>query len=330
MIKKLLSVWFLILLLFSPASGYMTKTDYVRGTISTLFEAGTGHLYVEMTTNANNFANSSTNISIRDASCSNYTVCANREQISISGASCAGTPVICDLTVTARNQGGTSHSGSWAVGSVVDLLLIADMSNEITAAIDGKSSPSSSDTFTNKTFDASATGNILKMKGYIGFPAPHYADNVSAITQTVASSKYFGQVLFANNIDYQSNWTKYRWFVPDDIDTTVDLTLRYSFTPSASETSITQRYIMRMCTFASGNADCTEGTAVNLDYSGNTTANNERILTDTLTGWASALSGTAGYNWIISIGRDGDDGTYDSSVQNSYSGRLVITYGKTQ
>jgi hypothetical protein len=196
----------------------------------------------------------------------------------------------------------------------------------------GDVTASSSNTFTNKTLDASATGNVLKMTGYIGFVAPHGGEGVGAVQQTDFTTAYFGQVLFSATADQTVNYVDYYWIVPADIDTSVDLTASWWFILGAVDTG-KHRYVISMGSVANS-ANCSTATlsnAINLDFAGDgsgASGDIESVLNTTLTSWKSNV--TANYCWHIRLARDGDDGTNDTSSAASYSGKLVISYGKTQ
>ena len=192
-------------------------------------------------------------------------------------------------------------------------------------------SSDSTNTFTNKTFAASATGNVLKQTGYILLISPHRFDGTGAVFQTTLSAAYFGQANFSNSADLASNWVEYRLQVPADIDTTVDLTAAFKFRLGGADTG-THRYVISSVSVAdSASYDSpTLASAINLDFAGDGSGADgdvESIAATTLTGWKAAL--TAGQLWVIRLARDGN-ATEDASTVNSYSGALVISYGKTQ
>jgi hypothetical protein len=191
-------------------------------------------------------------------------------------------------------------------------------------------SNNSTSTLTEKTFDASASGNVLKQYGYIYLTHPTVFG--SAVTQqTTVTSPLYGQAKFADDVE-TNNYIEYVLAVPRDIDTSVDLTAEFHFILGGADTA-DHDYIIEMIDIApSAVYDTATGDAVNLTYTADGNGADKDLqragAPDTLTGWKSAL--TAGSFWRIRITRDGDDGTNDASTVDSYSAGLVIRYGITQ
>jgi hypothetical protein len=182
---------------------------------------------------------------------------------------------------------------------------------------------------TNKTFNANATGNVLKGYGFITLPKPHvYGSAVTAQVTTTARS--FGQVQFLGTAE-SNNYVEYLLEVPRDLDTTVDLTAWFSFVLTGADTGDHDYVISMIDIAASGDNGTATGDAVSLDYTADASGASGDVETaggNTLTGWAAAL--TPGSKWIIRITRDGDDETNDTSIVDSISGPLTIRYGFTQ
>jgi hypothetical protein len=209
-----------------------------------------------------------------------------------------------------------------------------DSSGVVSVATAGTdyTTPSSTESPTNKTFDAGATGNVLKFKSYIylkGF------DNVTgALPQntndyTVASGTYM-QAIFSNSADETANYMEWRIAVPDDIDTSVEPRGKLKFKLTGADTG-THRYVLSMASVADSAAYTgTVGTAINLDFAGDASGASGDVETvgyTTLTGWGAAL--TAGREWVVRLARDGN-ATQDGSTVDSGFGVLVIEYGATQ
>jgi len=189
--------------------------------------------------------------------------------------------------------------------------------------------PAATRTLTNKTLDANGTGNVLKGYGYITLAAPMVFG--SAVTQqTTATSRVYGQALFADDVE-ANNYVEYILEVPRDLDTSVDLLAYFKFTLGGADTA-DHDYVITMIDIADSADNATAAAdAVNLAYTADGSGASGDVETaggNTLTGWAAAL--TPGSKWIIRITRDGDDGTDDASTVDSYSGPLTIRYGFTQ
>jgi hypothetical protein len=196
---------------------------------------------------------------------------------------------------------------------------------------------SSSDTFTNKTIDASGTGNVLKTTGYILLPAPHRFDGTGAVAQTDSTTSHYGQALFSDDGAKTANYVEYRLQVPSDIDTAVDLTATFKFQLSAADTG---KHCYKISSVSVADSSSygspTLASEVNMPFAGDASGASgdvETVGPITLTGWKSAL--TSGQLWVIRLARDGGNEGTDcasgaGSTVDSYSGPLMITYGKTQ
>lgn len=98
--------------------------------------------------------------------------------------------------------------------------------------LDGKTSPllsqDEAQTLTNKTFDASAPGNILKFLDYKDFVYPAKVDgaNCTIITNDVTSALW-GLATFNGTGETNTSWSFFRLgVVPPDLDTAVELTIK--------------------------------------------------------------------------------------------------------
>jgi hypothetical protein len=198
------------------------------------------------------------------------------------------------------------------------------------AATDTLVGKATTDTFTNKTFDAAGTGNVLKAKGYIYLTHPHLADGTGATISTTATSIAYGHATFSHSVDQASNYVEYYIQIPEDIDTSVALRARLKVLLGGADTG-TQRYVLSTVSVADSAVptSSTLANAINVDFGGDGSGANGDVQTSawtTLTSWAGAL--TAGQTWRIRLARDGD--TSDSSTVNSTELGLVIEYGITQ
>lgn len=188
----------------------------------------------------------------------------------------------------------------------------------------------STDTFTNKTFDAAGTGNVLKLKGYISLSHPHLCDGTGATIGTTASAIDYGHATFSNSADQAANYCEYRILVPNDVDTSVDPRAILAFKLNAADTG-THRYVVSTVSqAASAAATGTVGTGINLDFAGDASGASgdfESVGYTTLTGWGATM--TANRLWVIRLARDGD-ATQDASTQNSTELGLTIEYAISQ
>ncbi len=190
---------------------------------------------------------------------------------------------------------------------------------------------SSTATFTNKTFDASATGNVLKAKSYIYLTHPHLADGTNATIGTTATSIAYGHATFSNSVDEASNYVEYYFQIPEDIDTSVALRARLKVLLGNTDTA-THRYVLSTVSVADSAVPTasTLANAINIDFAGDGSGANGDVETSawtTLTSWAGAW--TAGQTGRIRLARDGN-ATEDASTVNSTELGLVIEYGITQ
>lgn len=189
----------------------------------------------------------------------------------------------------------------------------------------------STNTITNKTFDANGTGNTLKGYSYIQIPGHSYKMYGSSVTapSTTATAFLYNIPKFSNSADKANNYIDFVFAVPDDIDTAVDLTAKLSFILGGADTG-DHEYIVSMCNPAgSAAAACTPGDAISLAYSPDASGADgdiEYTTETTLTGWRSAM--TAGRMLRVRLERDGDHAN-DTSTVDSYPAVLTLKYGYT-
>jgi len=190
-------------------------------------------------------------------------------------------------------------------------------------------------TFTNKTFDTEGTGNAFKQFGYLQLINPHMVGAaVTAGLHTTDTDDYYGQVTFADEVE-TNNYVEYRLLVPPDFDSNVALTARFTFQLGGADTGDHVYKISHCCVAASASYTGVATThPINLAYTadGSGADGDAEFATGTLTDWAGDL--TASNLWVIRITRvgDADDAgdNIDASTVDSYSGPLVIRYGRTQ
>jgi len=152
--KLIYLVLLIIALTFTNAEAYLTKANWVGGTVNStniLLDAETDNdtFDVLLDNNTNDFPNATATVTVFGGACSRPSTCGTREIVKVKASSCTGShPTrVCTLTVNARNQESTTHSGDWAAGSKVDLGATTGVMTEWETAIDLKS-PLASPTFT--------------------------------------------------------------------------------------------------------------------------------------------------------------------------------------
>lgn len=265
--------------------------------------------------------------------CVKWVVSGSNYKLGSAGAACGtstGAPT--DATYITQTANGTLSNEQALSALGTGLMKNTTGSGVISIAAAGSdySSPSSTESPTNKTLDCAATGNVCKQKGLIYLTHPHLVDGTGATLGTTATALAYGHATFSNSADQAANYVEYRIIVPTDIDTAVALRAKLKFSLGNTDTG-THRYVLSMASQAdSASATGTPGTAINLDFSGDASGASGDVETvgyTTLTGWAAAL--TADHLWVIRLARDGD-AAQDTSTVNSTELGLVIEYGVTQ
>lgn len=238
-------------------------------------------------------------------------------------------------TLTLAAAGGITISNTVTFNSNIELGAGTDTtlsrSSAGKIAVEGVDIPtiSSTDTLTNKTFDANGTGNTLKGYSYIQVPGSAYKAYGSSVTapSTTATSFLYNLPKFSSSADKANNYVDFVFAVPDDIDTNVDLTAKLSFILGGADTGDFE-YILSMCNPAgSAAAACTPGDAISLAFTADASGADgdiEYTTETTLTGWRSAM--TAGRMLRVRLERDGDHAN-DTSTVDSYPAVLTLKYG---
>lgn len=155
---------------------------------------------------------------------------------------------------------------------------------------------------------------------------PHRADQVGAVLNTSdPSSVNYGHALFSGTAATNANFIEYRWQVPKNINTSVDLQASWSVMLNAADTDAST-YTIGMASVAASSsyAAPTLGNYVTLTVAADASgAQNdyETVQDVTLTGWAAAL--TAGNVFVIRVARDGAG---DTSNVAHYDAGLTIKY----
>ena len=185
--------------------------------------------------------------------------------------------------------------------------------------------------FTNKTFDAGATGNVLKMKGYLYLSHPHSCDGTGATINTTATSADYGHATFSNSADEAANYCEYLLMAPPDFDTAVAPRAKLKFALTGTDTA-TQRFVLSMASVADSAVpgSATLVNAINMDFAGDASGASGDVETvgwTTLTSWNSSI--TPEQLLRVRLARDGN-ATQDASTVNSTERGLVIEYGIIQ
>jgi hyaluronoglucosaminidase len=245
---------------------------------------------------------------------------------------CTASDNNCSVNIDAEDDGTCTAEGEMRFNRALGVLRRCNagltMDNVSGGAGGGGMTASSTNTLTNKTYDTSATGNVLKQTKYLYFDRPRL--KITAWDNT--TSRWAGQFKYPNAAVKGDECVEYVAVVPDDIDTSVDLAAKFKFILSGADTGSHLYYI-----YSSNTADSSDvaGTLSNeVAFASKTDASGAQYDVETtpsattwttMTGWKSTL--TAGYNWAISVCRDGAN---DTSTVDSYSHSLVIRYGSVQ
>ena len=188
--------------------------------------------------------------------------------------------------------------------------------------------------FINTTFDASATGNVLKQVKYLNMTHPAYCDEGNSTIDLNPTDKgRFGRCAFSAS-GTVANASYYEFIVPPDLDSSIDLVLNsFKVRIGGDDHGKGQSFTFSVSNMVDGDDnDGSYGNAVTAHLSvpaGGTVANKQYTVSNvTLTGWKSVL--TAGSKAVIKINRNGADATNDNSTIASNSGGLMISYGSTE
>jgi hypothetical protein len=191
----------------------------------------------------------------------------------------------------------------------------------------------STNSFTNKTFDGSATGNTIKFKNYLKLSQPRIVDGAGctfANTNNVTSPTFM-LPQFSGSAATNANYCRFSFRVPKDLDNTVDLVATLSLRIGGGTIDHSgQTYHVGM--WATLTSEPIESTGSNwttftmpADVAGDD-GDYESINNVTLTNWKDNLGGAD--QWVtVEVRRDGAN---DASVQPSYLLELEIEYGVTQ
>ncbi len=184
---------------------------------------------------------------------------------------------------------------------------------------------------TGTPYDTQTSGNVFKFIDEYELINPHQVDGTGAVVDTLSTSPSYGQAIFAANTDEATNYVLYRFRVPFDLDTNVDLQACFSFRLGAADTG-THTYKISMADVAdSASADSPSfSNTITWSFGGDASGasgDTETVGYTTLTSWKSSL--TPGHIIVIKLARDGD-AAGDSSSQASSTQSLSLKYGRSQ
>jgi hypothetical protein len=168
----------------------------------------------------------------------------------------------------------------------------------------------STNTFTNKSFDPSGTGNTLKQRRSLKLQYPRRIDGAGCTYSN--TNDYTAQLFmvprFSATGATNANFAEFAFRVPSDIDTSVDFTASLSVQLAGADTDAAT-YTVGVVSIANSSAGA--GTPANYvtltvaaDASG-ASGDIESVNAVTLTGWAAAL--TANQWALVRLQRDGSD-----------------------
>lgn len=178
--------------------------------------------------------------------------------------------------------------------------------------------PSGTETFTGKTYDASATGNVLKFKSYLklgqnwrkvdgtGCTLP----NTNDFTGTNFMMPRFSGSTVSNN-----NFVRFAFRVPKNLDTSVDLVASLTVRLTAADTGAHQYHLGMVSIANSANSEGTPANFVALNINGDASGaagDLESVENVTLTSWRSNM--TAGQWCLVELRRAGDSAPDASNV----------------
>lgn len=189
----------------------------------------------------------------------------------------------------------------------------------------------STNTFTNKTFDATGTGNVLKQTKYLTFMRPDWGDGAGAVPQTnTYTASGLMHYSFSGNAETNANYVLYEGVVPPDLDTAVDMKAVFGFKSGGTDADTVTWHIAYGLGAAGSAYPASLAAAATspLEFAAVTpttpaSGDYQETAELTLTGWAASM--TPGKPIIISIRR-----LQDSNDDAQTDVFLRISYGSTQ
>jgi hypothetical protein len=220
---------------------------------------------------------------------------------------------------------GNTYSISWEQRNGVTWLRDSPQI-DLTAFVTG-----STVSFTGKTFDAAATGNVLKQTKHLFLMRPDYGDGVGAVPQTnsYVASGLTHYTFTGGTAETNANWVVYEAVVPADLDTAVAMTATIGFVSGGTDAD-TVTFHLTYALGAAGTAMPSLKTGIALLPIVMTTTPTTPASGDvqvsaatTLTGWAATM--TPGTPLFICVARLNDSN--DDTQREMF---LDLAYGSTQ
>jgi hypothetical protein len=188
-------------------------------------------------------------------------------------------------------------------------------------------------TLTNKTFDAAATGNVLKQSTKdLWTNADYITTSTNAFSNVASTYPFYNQAKFDPSVATTTNKVYLRWFSGPDYNSGVLPTCVFSDMKDAVDTS-TRGYIVSIASVSAGDvlSTLTFGNIVRIKVPNTATGGQGASgisATTNLTGWDTFIS--ASNQYIIQIAREGDSTVMDPSTVGSYFNEFYLMYGTTQ
>jgi hypothetical protein len=190
--------------------------------------------------------------------------------------------------------------------------------------------PSSTESPTNKTFDAGATGNTLKTTGYIKLSFPRNIDGAGCVyaNSNNVQNVNFMVPQFSGTAATNANYCRFGFRWPKDFDSSVDVKASLTMRLAGDDTAAASYHVGLLSVANSANGDGSAANFVALGISADASGasgDEESVEDVTLTNWKSNV--TAGQWCIIELRRDGAN---DASTVAAYLQELELAYGQTQ
>ncbi|HEX2746990.1 MAG TPA: hypothetical protein VHM91_03240, partial [Verrucomicrobiales bacterium] len=187
--------------------------------------------------------------------------------------------------------------------------------------------------FPDKSGTVALTSDI-KFYDELRLAFPHQVDGTGAVIEPVSTSPTYGHAIFSASAGKAGNFALYRFRVPYDLATSVELGASLAFRLGGADTAKHAYKLSIADLGASGAGDSpTFSNEISLNFTGDgsgAAGDIEFVPTagtyTSLTGWAASL--TPGHLAVVKLARDGSDGTNDTSTQSSSDVELVIMYAR--
>lgn len=220
-----------------------------------------------------------------------------------------GVILINNATVTSFFvQGDSGYTGAGT------LVLTDDGTYKSIAGASGVTA-TSTNTFTNKTYDSAATGNVFSERRSIKLQIPRFVDGVGCIstnTNYVAFDNFMVPI-FSGSADTNANYCYWIVRVPKGFDTSVEVTASLSVTIGGSDADAAT-FTLGMVSVANGSpvlsATAANYNTITVTPTSAAAGDGESSNDNTMTGWAAAT--VANQFWKIQLQRV--DGSNDDPI----------------